>query len=679
MIKNISLLVAFYLLISCSKKAEIPPTTIQLKSPDQKIVLDFNIKDFEAFYQVKFNNQPLITPSKLGFEFKDQPALSRNLKIVSSAESTFDETWTQVWGEQKNVRNHYNEVIVHLEEVDNLKRKLDIIFRVFNDGIGFSYVIPEQKNLDSLYITNELTEFHLSDDLSSWFIPANFDSYEALYQNKPASKVESANTPITFESPKQDVFVSVHEANLTNYAGMTLKKKDSTDLCFQADLVPWPDGVKVKTKAPMQTPWRTVQISRSAEKLIESKLILNLNEPNRLEDISWIKPTKYIGIWWGMHLGTQTWTLGERHGASTENVKKYIDFAAENNIQSVLAEGWSTGWEKWGQPKAFDFVTPYKDFDLNAIANYAKEKGIQLIGHHETGGDARYYEEKLDTAFALYQSLGIHQVKTGYAGPIVPSGHFHHGQYMVNHYRKVVETAATYQLSINAHEPIKPTGIRRTFPNMMTREGARGMEWNGWSDGNPPEHHVILPFTRILAGPLDYTPGIFDLLYKNAGKRVKWNGLDKGTSRTNTTLTKQLALYIIFYSPQQMASDLIENYENQPAFQFFRDVPVDWEYTHVLNAKIGDYLTIVRKDIDSDDWYLGAVTDEKQRKLAVGLDFLEKGKRYVAEIYADAEDTDWKNNPYTHQLLKLEVTNKDTLTLKLAPGGGQAIRFKAQQ
>lgn len=675
--KNTALVLLHLLLFlaSCATKEVIK---VVIQSPDQKIQVTVDLIAQEVFYKVAFHDKPVINASKLGFEFKNQAALSKNMKITNVLKTSFDENWEQVWGERKVIKNQYNQAVVQLQETTGLQRKLNLTFRLFNDGLGFSYEIPAQKGIDSLYITHELTEFNLAQNYATWFIPANFDSYEALYQNKPADQVKSANTPITFEASDQSLFLSIHEANLSNYAGMTLQKSAASPLKFEANLVPWPDSVKVKTKAPMKTPWRTIQIADAASKLMESSLILNLNEPNTLKDVSWIHPTKYIGIWWGMHLGTQTWTLGERHGATTENLKKYIDFAAKNNFHSVLAEGWNTGWEKWGQPKAFDFVTAYEDFNLREVAQYAQQKGIKIIGHHETGGDSKYYEEQMEKAFKLYQSLGIHQVKTGYAGPIVPRKQWHHGQYMVNHYRKVVETAARYQITINAHEPIKPTGVRRTYPNMMSREGARGMEWNAWSDGNPPAHHTILPFTRILAGPLDYTPGVFDLLYKKAGKRVKWNGLDKGNGRIYTTLAKQLALFVVFYSPVQMASDLIENYENQPAFKFIREVPVNWQDTKVINAKIGDFVTVARKDIASSDWFLGAVTDENGRTLKIPLDFLDPDKTYIAEIYQDAPDSHWKSNPYPLNMATKTVTSHDQLTLKLAPGGGQAIHFRAK-
>jgi alpha-glucosidase len=662
--------ITFSLLFSsCSENVIVKHQT---NSPDGKIELFTELQNGQLNYQVLFKQKAVLNSSALGLVFKEDSTLFHNLRIKNIQDKSIEDNWEQVWGEQRYIENKYNETCITLE--DEQKRSICVAFRIYNDGLAFRYIIPKQENLDSLFIKDELSEFTFSDDLNTWFIPANYESYEMLYQHKKLSEVESANTPITFENNDRNIFVSIHEANLSNYAGMTLKK--SKDLTLEADLVPWPDGIKVKTKTPIESPWRSIQISETAGGLIESNLILNLNEPNQIKDVSWIKPSKYIGIWWGMHLGSQTWSLGDKHGATTENMKQYIDFAANNNIASVLAEGWSTGWEQWGQAKAFDFVTAYPDFDLQEVAAYAKEKGVALIGHHETGGDARYYEAQLDTALSLYQSLGIHQLKTGYAGPIQPRGQYHHGQYMVNHYRKVLETAAKYEITINAHEPIKPTGIRRTYPNMMSREGARGMEWNAWSEGNPPEHHVILPFTRILAGPLDYTPGIFDLLYKNTKNRVKWNDLDKGNSRINTTLAKQLALFVVFYSPVQMASDLIENYENQPAFQFFKDVPCNWEESKVIDAAIGEHLTIVRKDWDSEDWYLGAVTNEDARSYKIKLDFLKTGQKYRTEIYKDGTDADFLNNPYPIEIEKREVSSTDVLHIVLAAGGGQAIRFK---
>ena len=659
-------MVIFY---NCTNK-----DSLSIKSPNNQLKVQFNAMDNGVFYSLYFKDSLIVRDSKLGFHFKEMDPLEKNLEISGFEYSNSNTTWTQVWGENNNIVDHYNQLIVSLQEKENTKRKFDIVFKVYNDGVGFRYEIPEQKSIDSINITNELTEFNLVENHTGWYIPANFESYEALYKNESLSEIQSANTPITFES-KNGVFMSIHEANLTNYAGMTLEKSKNDDFSFHSNLVPWPDGVKVKTKAPMKSPWRTIQISDSAEKLVESNLILNLNEPNKIEDTTWIEPMKYIGVWWGMHLGTHTWTLGEKHGANTKDTKKYIDFAAKHNISGVLVEGWNTGWENWGKKDAFDFVTPYEDFNLKEVTAYAASKNINFIGHVETGGAAQSFENNFDKIFSLYHNLGVKTVKTGYAGGIQTKGQYHHGQFMVNHYREVVKQAAKYEIMINAHEPIKPTGIRRTFPNMMTREGARGMEWNAWSSGNPPEHHTILPFTRGLAGPIDYTPGTFDILYKNAKNRVKWNDLDDGTSRVNTTLAKQLGLFVVLYSPLQMASDLIDNYEGQPAFKFIENFAVDWKTSKVLNGKIGDYITVVRKDKNSDDWFLGSITDENKRTFEIELQFLDTDKTYIAEIYADTALSDWKTNPQEIKIFKKEVNSKTILKLNLAPGGGQAIRF----
>lgn len=667
-----NLLLSFIIILSISLSCSNNEAQI-ISSPDNNIKVFVTNRCGRLFYSVNYIDQPIISPSKLGLEFKNLPSFAENLTITSVEKGSYDSTWQQVWGENKYVRNHYNQFILNCSIKESKNQSLKIIFRVFNDGLGIRY---QTRGInDSVFITNELTEFNFAENFTSWSIPANFESYEMLYSCKCIDSVKSANTPITLQT-KNGTCLSIHEANLTNYAGMTLKRINDKSRAFECDLVPWPDGIKVKRKGDFVSPWRTIQIAKNAASLIESNLILNLNEPCKLEETSWIKPMKYIGIWWGMHLGTHTWTLGERHGATNKEAIKLIDFAAEHNIGGVLVEGWNTGWENWGKAKAFDQTTPYSDFDINTITTYATSKKIDFIGHHETGGDAQYYEERIPEAFNIYQQLGVHNLKTGYAGPIQPHGQYHHGQYMVNHYRKVVELAAKHQITINAHEPIKPTGIRRTYPNMMSREGVRGMEWNGWSDGNPPNHHVILPFTRILAGPVDYTPGVFDILYKKAGKRTKWNDQDKGTSRVNTTLSKQLALYVVFYSPLQMASDLVKNYENHPAFKFIEDVPVHWEQTKVLNASIGEYVTIVRKDIASNDWYLGGITNEDARELEVNLEFLANEKKYIAEIYSDTEISDWKTNPDDYSIVKTEVNSASQLILKLAAGGGTAIRFR---
>jgi alpha-glucosidase len=664
----------YFLLLLVFLTSFTKKNVLTVLSPNKQIEATIEVSDDAVHYSIKYKNTPFIKSSNLGFEFTGAKALSKNLEVIGFENSHSNTTWSQVWGENKEILDNYNQLKVELQEKDGLKRKMNIIFKVYDDGIGFRYEIPKQQNIDSISITKELTEFNFIKNHTAWYIPANFDSYEMLYKKAPVSDVTSANTPITFETT-DGFFASIHEANLTNYADMTLLKSENNSFSFQCNLVPWPDGVKVKTKAPMETPWRTIQITDKASELVQSNLILNLNEPNKLEDTSWIEPMKYIGIWWGMHIGTQTWTLGERHGANTFNTKKYIDFASKHNIKGVLTEGWNTGWENWGKKDAFDFVTPYEDFNLKEIAEYAKLKNVSYIGHVETGGAAESFQENFDKIFSMYQNLGVKTVKTGYAGGIQTKGQFHHGQFMVNHYDAVVKSAAKYHIMIDAHEPIKATGIRRTYPNMMTREGARGMEWNGWSSGNPPDHHTILPFTRGLGGPLDYTPGIFDILYKNAKNRVKWNDLDDGTSRVNTTIAKQLALFVVLYSPLQMASDLIENYENQPAFKFIEDLGVDWEVSKVVNGKIGDYITVVRKDKLNGNWFLGSITNEKERDLKIPLTFLEKDTNYRAEIYADGSNANWKTNPQDIEISQKVVNSKGILDIKLAAGGGQAIRF----
>lgn len=457
------------------------------------------------------------------------------------------------------------------------------------------------------------------------------------------------------------LFTSIHEAALLDYPAMTLA---SSGKSLRADLVPYASGIKAKLSTPFKTPWRTIQIADKPADLITSHLILNLNDPNKLGDQPWIKPGKYNGVWWGMHIKKYTWEHGPHHGASTENVKKYIDFASKNKIGGVLVEGWNEGWDgDWSSGK-FNFTKPYPDFNIDTLTLYASAKGVSLIGHHETGGNIDNYENQLEDAFEFYQKRGIHTVKTGYVSRRPNGDRWQQGQQMVRHYQHVVDVAVAHEIMLDIHEPVKDTGLRRTYPNLMTREGARGMEYEAWSQGNPPGHTEVLPFTRCLAGPLDYTPGIFDLLIRS-----------RPENKVHTTLAKQLALYVTIYSPLQMVADLPENYEGQPAFNFIRDVPTDWEHTRVLNAKIGNYLTIVRKDRNSDDWYLGSTTDEKGRTLTIKLDFLLPQRKYEAQIYADGEDADVETNPLAINIKQKNVTSDEFLELKLAPGGGQAIRF----
>lgn len=644
----------------------------KVKSPDGHIVVTFMLDERGAMqYKVDVNKRAFILPSELGLK-ELKLNLSEGFRLSTVNKGSENETWTMPWGENKNHVNKYNWLTVSMMNNDDVK--LDFTFRVFNDGLGFRY--DYDTKADSLMIMSEKTEFTFAENGTSWSIPASFETYELLYRTIELDKLDNANTPMTFKTDG-GVYASIHEAALTDFPEMTLRSTGMRK--FRTWLAPLPDGFKAKfNKGSFKTPWRTIQIADKAVGLINSSLILNLNEPCALKgDLSWIKPMKYVGIWWGMHVGIQSWVINDRHGATTENAKKYIDFAAANNIQGVLAEGWNSGWESWGRPShvPFDYTKPYADFDIDEVMRYAKEKGIEFLGHHETGGDIINYERQLDHAFQWTKEKGINHVKTGYAGGI-SNGNNHHNQRMVQHYRKVVQNAAEHHITINAHEPIKDTGIRRTYPNMMSREGARGMEWNAWSEGNPPYHHEMLPFTRLLGGPMDYTPGTFDILLagsKNHPDRKKWNGNDKGNSRVNTTLAKQIANWVVLYSPVQMASDMIENYEGHPAFQFFRDFDADCDWSEALQGEPGEFIAVVRKA--KQNYYLGATTNEEARTLTVSLDFLEKGKQYNAVIYADGKDADWKTNPQSYRIEKKVVTRKDVLNIDMAPGGGQAISF----
>ena len=654
-------LILIFLLSSVSC---IQSTSAQsITSPDDSIAVHFSLTNSIPTYWIEYNKQTIIDTSALGFNFKNIPPMEKNFQIEKISFHRMNDSWSPVWGITKTIQNHYNEMTVTLKEITELKRTMKIVFRAYNDGVAFRYVLPKQTGTDSVNITFEHTEFNLTDNHTVWWYPADFDSYEHLYKTTGLEELNSANTPLTMKTDK-GVYINIHEADLTNYAGMTLKKTHKTQYSLQSNLVPWPDGIKVKASLPLTTPWRTIQICSKPGDLITSSLILNLNKSCKLKDTSWIKPMKYIGIWWGMHIRKNTWYAGPDHGATTENAIKYIDFAADNNIKGLLIEGWNQGWESWGTEKTIqNYIKSYPDFDIKKVAQYAKEKEVELIGHHETGGNVPNYEEQMDKAFEYYKKLGISYIKTGYAGRISPEGIHHHGQWMVNHYRKVVKKAAKYQVMIDAHEPIKPTGISRTYPNMMTREGGRGMEYNAWSDGNPPEHTTILPFTRFLAGPMDYTPGIFDLYFKKYQKN----------NRVWTTLAKQLAYYVILYSPMQMAADLIGNYKNQPAFKFIQDVPVNWNDTKVLTAEIGDYIIMARKY--NNQWFLGGITDEYPRKLDISLDFLEKDKKYTAEIYCDDITTGFFENPANIEIGTYSVNVNDSLHIALSTSGGIAIKF----
>lgn len=654
--------VALAILSACNKKN----TNSEITSPENKNTIRFELIDGVPYYSVKHGETEVISPSKLGFVFKNQDELTSGFEMIEAETSSFDETWEQVWGEKQFIRNSYNQLAVTLQETAGNKRKLEIQFRAFDDGVAFRYLFPEQGISDSLFIMDEVTEFNLAHGGDAWWIPAYHEQrYENLFTKSPVSELDVVHTPLTIES-ESGLYLSVHEANLVDFASMVLEQSEGNSL--QCDLVPWSDGTKVKTRAPFNTPWRTIQIGETPGDLITSYLILNLNEPNKLEDTSWIQPHKYLGIWWGMHIGKYTFWESPTHGATTENSKMYIDYCEELDVSHLLIEGWNKGWTpNWYENAMhmFSFTESTPDFDLEEVVSYADSKGVSIIGYHETGSNIINYRKQINEGFALYQQMGINDIKIGQVGSKLNMKEWHHGQFGVNYYHFVMEKAAQYKLAVNFHEPIKDTGERRTYPHMLSREGARGMEYDAWSEGNPPSHSVILPFTRMLAGPFDFTPGIFDIdIEQGYGRKV------------HTTLAKQLAFYVTIYSPIQMLADLPEYYVENPAFKFLQDVPVDWEDTKVLNGEIGEYITTVRKDRHSDDWYLGSTTNEKAREFEVELSFLEEGATYEAQIYADEPGISYKNNPEKVDISTMEVARNTVLPVKLAEGGGLAVRFK---
>jgi alpha-glucosidase len=649
-----------------------------VSSPDNVLSVTFELIEGVPHYRVDRFGRPVIMPSRLGFQLKDAAPLDRNFRIAAHHTETFEETWTQVWGEKKHILNHYNELRMELQEAEGALRSMTVVFRVFDDGIGFRYVIPEQDHLPEIDILDELTEFTLTGDHTAWWIGAyQWNRFEYYPQETPLSAVDTVHTPLTMKTA-DELYLSFHEAALVDYSTMTLERTGGYTL--KANLMPWADDVRVKGGSSVTTPWRTLQISDTPGGLITSYLILNLNEPNKIEDTSWIKPAKYVGIWWEMHLDKSTWGSGEKHGATTENAKRYIDFAAEHGFDHVLVEGWNTGWdgEWYASGVVFSFTESYDDFDLEGVAQYALDNGVRLMGHHETSASVLHYEGQMEDAFALYEHLGVRAVKSGYVGhgreifwlddDGEPQYEWHHGQFMVNHHQRVVELAARHRIALNVHEGLKDTGLRRTWPNLMTREVAIGQEYNAWGEagGNPPEYTVQLPFTRSLAGPFDYTPGVVDLHYDQY----------RPDNRIKSTLAKELALYITIYSPLHMAADLPEHYEARPdALEFIKMVPTDWYDTQVLHASIGNYVTIVRKDVNSDDWYLGSITDENGRVLDAPLHFLDRDREYKALIYRDGPDAGWESNPYDMLIDEKTVNANTILPLRLAAGGGQVIRF----
>ncbi len=660
-------------------------------------------KTGEPFYKINYRGSTAVDWSALGLTTKEFD-LKDGFKLVSAKNITHDETWEPVWGETAHIRDHYNELAYALE--DKAGRQMIIRFRAYDEGVGFRYEFPQQDGFGTVHVTDELTAFQMTGDHTAWWIPGDYDSNEhqyttstisaidcAKYNNEHAIytqhivKLKNVQTPLTMRMAN-GYHITIAEAALVDFAAMHLET-DVQHLKFKAFLIPSADStVRSINTAPFHTPWRAVLLSKDAAGILTSRLILNLNEPCKLPDVSWIKPQKFVGVWWEMHVGKSTWDYAGsqdagsaqglkptgRHGATTENTKRYIDFAAKYGFDGVLVEGWNVGWENWfghWKDEVFDFAKPYPDYDIEELSRYAKSKGVRIIAHHETSSAVPSYERQMDDAYAFMNKYGMNTVKTGYVGKIIPRGEWHDGQWMVNHYVRVAERTAKYHIMVDMHEPVRPSGLQRTYPNWMACEAARGQEFNAWSLGNPPEHECILPFTRILGGPMDYTPGVFE---------VRMNTYDpKKTEVVHTTVAKQLALYVTLYSPLQMAADLPENYEKRlDVFQFIRDVPVDWDDTRVLNAAVGDYITMARKQKGKPNWFLGSITDEQARTFNVKLDFLTAGKTYQATIYADGPDADWEKNPYPVSISRRTLRKGDTLQIKLAAGGGCAVSLMEQ-
>ncbi len=640
-----------------------------------RIAIDVD-NDGRPTYAVTRRGKAIIAPSRLGFLFTDGRKLERGLGFVSHATRDEDGSWDQPWGEWKTIRNHFRELRVRFQEKAGQMRVMDVVFRVYDDGMGFRYEFPDQPNLKTANIADELTEFAFAQDGTAWWKPAFlWNREEYLYNRTPLSAVGTADTPVTIQLA-DGTYVALHEAALVDYSGMAVARTEGTTL--RAALTLGAGRPKVIKSGAWTTPWRTLIIADDAPGIYMSHLMLNLNEPNKLGDVSWFKPGKFVGVWWNMIKGEWSWARGPKHGATNTNVKRYIDFAAASGIPNVLVEGWNIGWDgDWfGNGNDMDFAKPTEDFDAKMLATYAKSKRVRLIGHHETGGAASHYEAQFDKAFKFAADHGEMVVKTGYvtdAGQIervdadgIRLREWHEGQWMANHHVRVLQAAAKYKVAIDSHEPIKGTGLHRTYPNWVAREGSRGMEYNAWDGKNPPEHEANLVFTRMLEGPMDFTPGVLSLKGQN-------------DSDILSTIAKQLALYVVLYSPVVMAADTPENYAKYPgAFQFIKDVPTDWADTRMLNGAVGDYATIVRKAREGDDWYLGAVGDEEARKLDITLDFLDPGRMYTAQIYRDGADADYRTAKRHSMVIETQqVRRNDKLTLALAPGGGQAIRFVA--
>ena len=639
---------------------------VKVSSPDGSLTVTVGVDGGKAWYSVTRGQQIVINRSELGFVLKDGD-FKDGFKMGKVTRSSLDETWSQPWGEDAQVRNHYNEMRVRLQEKKMKKRNLDVVFRAFDDGVAFRYEFPRQPGLQDFVIMDELTQFALPSDAQAWSIPALQAYYEGIYTREPLSKKGKMSGPVALEV-NDSLYMAIMDANLTDYSTMNFAPDGTT---LKVDLVPWQNGDKVRVGDTRVGPWRTIIIGHKAADILLSRMALNLNEPCKIEDTSWLKPTKYVGIWWALQKQRWTWSQGDRHGATTENTKRYIDFAARHGLGGVLVEGWNYGWDAdWTKEgDKFNFTKAYPDYDLEGLCRYAGERGVRIIAHNETGGAAQNYENQLEDAYRLYESLGINTVKTGYVNSHFYNGELQHSQWGIRHFRKVIETAARYHLMIVNHEGVMPSGIQRTWPNLIATESMRGQEYNAFDrgGGNPPYHECILPFTRGLGGPMDFTPGIFE--YRNDAV--------PGT-RPQNTLAHQLAEYIVIYSPGHMAADQIENYEHQPAFKFIEEVPTNWERTLVPHAAMGQYVTYVRQERGTDNWYVGSVTDAQARDLTLPLDFLTEGRSYHAIIYEDGPDADYRTNPYPMTIRRQDVDCGTVLRLHLAPGGGVAIQLLAQ-
>lgn len=679
----------------------------QITSPDGNLVLTFQlIENGVPTYQLSYKSKPILKSSRLGLVLQQGPGLQNGFTITETTQDTVDNSWEPIMGEQKTIRNNYRELLVKLTQKENNGRYIQIRFRLFNDGLGFRYEFPRQENLNYFVIREEKTEFNLAGDHKIFWMPGDYDTNEYPYTTSTIAEIPglmkkatigimaqhpiknpSVQTPVMMKS-KDGLYINIHEAALINYPAMSLNVDGST-FSLSSHLVADPIGNKGYIQTDATSPWRTVVVSDKATDILASKMILNLNEPTAYKDVTWIRPVKYIGVWWEYFVsGKSTWAYSDatnvkltddfskfkpngRHGATNENVKKYIDFAAEHGFDAVLVEGWNIGWEDWvgnWKEEVFDFVTPYPDFDVKMLKRYAESKGVKIMMHHETSGSATNYERRLKDAFSFMKENGYSAVKTGYVGSIIPRGEHHDSQWMVNHYIHVAKTAAEYQVMVNSHEAVRPTGLNRTYPNWIAQESARGTEFEAMG-GLAPEHATILPFTRLMGGPMDYTPGIFqtDLSYYGTGS----------DQRVNTTLVKQLAYYVTIYSPLQMAADMPENYKRfSDAFQFIKDVAIDWDESYILEAEPGDYLTIARKAKGKSEWFVGGITDENSRTANIRFDYLPKGKKYVATIYADGKDASWNKNPQQYIIRKVVVDSTTILRQWIAPGGGVAISIR---